>query len=128
VSTALHPELRTGTFRLGSLRVWLLLVLSAAEAMAAQIVSFSAEDAGRICAERYAARSGRGIVRAAVRYLKQPGAKSVSIVGGSFGGSAAGDALIRSASGEIDRLDYMGGPEPPGAEPEIAKRVHRRAR
>src|SRR5689334_4511647 len=47
-------------------------------------------------------------VLAAVRYLKQHGAKSVSVVGGSFGGSAAGDASIRSAAGEIDRIVYLG--------------------
>ena len=146
----------------------LLLVLSAAAAVAApQIVSFPAEDGGRICAEMYAAESGRGVVLAhggrfhkeswrpqaqvlssrgfqvlaidfrgsgcsippdkrgpgqadfdhapfdkdvlaAVRYLKQHGAKSVSVVGGSFGGSAAGDASIRSAAGEIDRIVYLG--------------------
>ncbi len=43
-------------------------------------------------------------VLAAVRYLKQSGAKSVSVVGASFGGSAAADASIASQPGEIDRL------------------------
>lgn len=43
-------------------------------------------------------------VIAAVRYLHQTGAKSVSIVGGSMGGTAAGDASIASKPGEIDRL------------------------
>jgi dienelactone hydrolase len=47
-------------------------------------------------------------VLAAVRYLKADGAKTVSIVGGSFGGSAAGDASIRSAPGEIDRIVFLG--------------------
>jgi len=41
-------------------------------------------------------------VLAAVRYLKAHGAKTVSVVGGSFGGAAAGDASIKSAPGEID--------------------------
>jgi pimeloyl-ACP methyl ester carboxylesterase len=41
-------------------------------------------------------------VLAAVHYLKQHGAKTVSVVGGSFGGGAAGDASIRSAAGEIE--------------------------
>ncbi len=41
-------------------------------------------------------------VLAAVRYLYQSGAKSVSVVGGSMGGSAAGDASIDSRPGEID--------------------------
>jgi len=47
-------------------------------------------------------------VLAAVRYLKAHGVKSVSIVGGSFGGSAAGDASIKSARGEIDRIVFLG--------------------
>jgi pimeloyl-ACP methyl ester carboxylesterase len=46
-------------------------------------------------------------VLAAVRYLKAHGARSVSIVGGSFGGAAAGDASIR-APGEIDRIVFLG--------------------
>src|SRR5271154_866254 len=41
-------------------------------------------------------------VLAAVRYMKANGAKTVSVVGGSFGGAAAGDASIESAPGEID--------------------------
>ena len=48
-------------------------------------------------------------VLAAVRYLKAHGAKTVSIVGGSFGGAAAGDASIKSAPGEIDRIVFLGG-------------------
>jgi pimeloyl-ACP methyl ester carboxylesterase len=48
-------------------------------------------------------------VLAAVRYLKAHGAKTVSVVGGSFGGSAAGDASIKSAPGEIDRVIFLGG-------------------
>ncbi|MFZ0747563.1 MAG: alpha/beta fold hydrolase [Terracidiphilus sp.] len=47
-------------------------------------------------------------VLAAVRYLHRTGAKSVSIVGGSMGGSAAGDASIASKAGEIDRLVLLG--------------------
>jgi len=47
-------------------------------------------------------------VLAAVRYLKAHGAQSVSIVGGSFGGAAAGDASIKSAPGEIDRIVFLG--------------------
>lgn len=48
-------------------------------------------------------------VLAAVRYLKARGAKTVSVVGGSFGGAAAGDASIRSTPGEIDRVVMLGG-------------------
>jgi pimeloyl-ACP methyl ester carboxylesterase len=47
-------------------------------------------------------------VLAAVRYLRAAGAKSVSIVGGSMGGSAAGDASIASRPGEIDRVVFLG--------------------
>jgi len=47
-------------------------------------------------------------VIAAVRYLKAHGAKAVSVVGGSFGGAAAGDASIKSAPGEIDRIVFLG--------------------
>jgi pimeloyl-ACP methyl ester carboxylesterase len=47
-------------------------------------------------------------VLAAVRYLKAHGAKTVSVVGGSFGGAAAGDASIQSAPGEIDRIVFLG--------------------
>ena len=47
-------------------------------------------------------------VVAAVHYLKSHGAKSVSVIGGSMGGSAAGDASILSKPGEIDRLVLLG--------------------
>jgi pimeloyl-ACP methyl ester carboxylesterase len=47
-------------------------------------------------------------VLAAVRYLKTHGAQTVSVVGGSFGGGAAGDASIKSAPGEIDRIVFLG--------------------
>jgi pimeloyl-ACP methyl ester carboxylesterase len=47
-------------------------------------------------------------VLAAARYLKKRGAKTVSVVGGSMGGSAAGDASIASQPGEIDRLVLLG--------------------
>lgn len=47
-------------------------------------------------------------VLAAVRYLHSHGAKTVSIVGGSLGGGAAGDASIASAPGEIDRIVFLG--------------------
>ena len=46
-------------------------------------------------------------VIAAVRYLKAHGAATVSVVGGSFGGGAAGDASIEWP-GEIDRIVFLG--------------------
>ena len=47
-------------------------------------------------------------VLAAVHYLRQHGAKMVSVVGASFGGSAAGDASIKSAVRDIDRIVFLG--------------------
>jgi alpha-beta hydrolase superfamily lysophospholipase len=47
-------------------------------------------------------------ILAAVRYLKAHGAKAVSVVGGSFGGAAAGDASIKAPPGEIDRIVFLG--------------------
>jgi pimeloyl-ACP methyl ester carboxylesterase len=43
-------------------------------------------------------------VLAAVRYLRKTGAKTVSVIGASFGGAAAADASIEAEPGEIDRL------------------------
>jgi pimeloyl-ACP methyl ester carboxylesterase len=43
-------------------------------------------------------------VLAAVRYLHKVGAKTVAVVGASFGGAAAADASIEAEPGEIDRL------------------------
>jgi pimeloyl-ACP methyl ester carboxylesterase len=43
-------------------------------------------------------------VLAAVRYLRKSGAKTVAVVGASFGGDAAAAASIASQPGEIDRL------------------------
>jgi dienelactone hydrolase len=47
-------------------------------------------------------------VLAAVRYLRKTGAKTVSVVGGSMGGAAAGDASIASRPGEIERVVFLG--------------------
>lgn len=47
-------------------------------------------------------------VLAAVHYLRNTGAKTVAVVGGSMGGAAAGDASITSAPGEINRLVLLG--------------------
>jgi dienelactone hydrolase len=46
-------------------------------------------------------------VLAAVRYLRQNGAKTVSVVGASFGGWAAADASVEAKPGEIDRLALL---------------------
>jgi len=43
-------------------------------------------------------------VLAAVRYLRNTGAKTVSLVGGSMGGGAAAAASVAAGPGEIDRL------------------------
>src|SRR5260370_3830607 len=47
-------------------------------------------------------------VLAAVRYLRENGAKSAAVVDSSMGGGAAGDASIASHPGEIDRLVLLG--------------------
>jgi pimeloyl-ACP methyl ester carboxylesterase len=47
-------------------------------------------------------------VLAAVRYLRANGAKHISVIGGSFGGAAAGDASIASNPGEIERVVMLG--------------------
>jgi pimeloyl-ACP methyl ester carboxylesterase len=47
-------------------------------------------------------------VLAAVRYMRKSGAKTVSIVGGSMGGGAAGDASVEAKPDEIDRLVFLG--------------------
>jgi len=53
-------------------------------------------------------------VLAAVRYLRKTGAKTVSVVGASLGGGAAGDASIASQPGEIDRVVFLAsGPNRP---------------
>jgi pimeloyl-ACP methyl ester carboxylesterase len=49
-------------------------------------------------------------VLAAVRYLRDQGARRVSIVGGSMGGRAAGDAAVAARQGEIDRLILLAPP------------------
>jgi pimeloyl-ACP methyl ester carboxylesterase len=43
-------------------------------------------------------------VLAAIRYLRQSGAKTVSVIGASFGGGAAAEASVEAQPGEIDRL------------------------
>ncbi len=43
-------------------------------------------------------------ILAAVRYLRENGAKTVSVIGASMGGGAAGTAAIHARPGEIDRL------------------------
>jgi len=55
-------------------------------------------------------------VLAAVRYLKKSGAKTVAVVGGSFGGGAAAYAAIHGHPGEIDRVVMLAGV--PNASPE----------
>ena len=47
-------------------------------------------------------------ILAAVRYLHKSGTKSMSVVGGSMGGGAAGDASIASQPGEINRIVFLG--------------------
>jgi pimeloyl-ACP methyl ester carboxylesterase len=55
-------------------------------------------------------------VLAAVRYLHAAGARTVSVVGASFGGAAAAQAAVLARPGEIDRLVLLAHGEIP--EPE----------
>ena len=65
-------------------------------------------------------------VLAAVRYLHKNGAKTVSVVGASMGGWAAGDASIASQPGEIDRLIFLGSaPTGPARQAQVPIPVHR---
>lgn len=48
-------------------------------------------------------------VLAAVRYLREKGAKTVSVMGGSLGGGAAGDAVAHAKPGEIARIVTLAG-------------------
>jgi pimeloyl-ACP methyl ester carboxylesterase len=58
-------------------------------------------------------------VLAAVRYLRKSGAKTVSVVGGSFGGDAAANAAIQAKPGEIDRVVLLAAS--PGSHPDKLK-------
>ncbi len=55
-------------------------------------------------------------ILAAVRYLRENGAKTVSVIGASMGGGAAANALIHARRGEIDRLILLA--PVPTADPE----------
>ncbi len=61
-------------------------------------------------------------VLAAVRYLKGHGSESVSVIGGSMGGTAAGDASIESEPGEIDRVALLAA-APNGAPEKLKSRA-----
>jgi pimeloyl-ACP methyl ester carboxylesterase len=64
-------------------------------------------------------------VLAAVRYLHKTGAKTVSVIGASFGGEAAADASIDSEPGEIDRLVLLAAWTDPTRKDEGSQTVHR---
>jgi len=55
-------------------------------------------------------------ILAAVRYLRENGAKTISVIGASMGGGAAATASIHARPGEIDRLILLA--HVPVAEPE----------
>ena len=48
-------------------------------------------------------------ILAAVRYLREHGAEDVSVIGGSMGAAAAGDASIAAKPGEISCVVLLGG-------------------
>ena len=47
-------------------------------------------------------------VLAAVRYLRESGAKSIAIVGGSMGGAAGANAAVRANPGDIEAIVLLG--------------------
>jgi pimeloyl-ACP methyl ester carboxylesterase len=47
-------------------------------------------------------------VLAAVRYLRENGARTIAVVGGSMGGTAAADASTQAEPGQIDRVVLLG--------------------
>jgi pimeloyl-ACP methyl ester carboxylesterase len=49
-------------------------------------------------------------VLAAVRYARETGAQTVSVVGGSMGGFASANAVVNAQPGEIDRLVLLANP------------------
>lgn len=58
-------------------------------------------------------------ILAAVRHLRAEGASSVSIVGGSMGGTAAAEASVAAEPGEIERVVLLAAPA--GSAPERIK-------
>lgn len=58
-------------------------------------------------------------VLAAIRYLRKSGAKTVSVIGASFGGGAAAEASVEAEPGEIDHLVLLA--HSPIARPEQMK-------
>ena len=121
--------------RLSPTRTVMMVFLLALLANGQERVSFSTSDGGLIVANLYGAgdrgvvlahggqfnkeswdpparvlkKAGfRVLVLAAVRYLHRQGAKVVSVVGGSMGGSAAAEASIKSEAGEIEGVVLLG--------------------
>jgi dienelactone hydrolase len=68
-------------------------------------IAYRGEDKSRGGSMTKPADAGyRDDVLGAVRYLRQTGAKTVSVVGASFGGDATAEALVAANPGEIDRV------------------------
>lgn len=63
-------------------------------------------------------------VLGAVRFLKQNGASTVFVVGGSLGGSAAGAAVAEAALGEIGGIVLLGAPSYVAPEKLTARKLY----
>lgn len=74
-----------------------------------RVIAFDFRGHGQSRAGRSGGDGVRFDVLAAVRYLRETGAKTVSVVGASFGGWAAAQACIEARPGEIDRLVILAG-------------------
>jgi alpha/beta superfamily hydrolase len=74
-----------------------------------RVIAFDFRGHGQSRAGRSGDDGVRFDVLAAVRYLRENGAKTVSVVGASFGGWAAAQASTEARPGEIDRLVILAG-------------------
>ena len=74
-----------------------------------RVIAFDFRGYGQSLAGRSGGDGVRFDVLAAVRYLRDNGAKTVSVVGASFGGWAAAQASVEARPGEIDRLVILAG-------------------
>jgi pimeloyl-ACP methyl ester carboxylesterase len=74
-----------------------------------RVIAFDFRGHGQSRTGRSGGDGVRFDVLAAVRYLRENGAKTVSVVGASFGGWAAAQASVEARPGEIDRLVILAG-------------------
>lgn len=74
-----------------------------------RVIAFDFRGHGLSRAGRAGGDGVRFDVRAAVRWLREHGASTVSVVGASFGGWAAAQASVEAPTGQIDPLVILAG-------------------